>query len=321
MIKKTLMAGIAAGLTCLAALAGPAAAADYPSKPVQLVVPVGAGGDTDLNARLFAHYLEKELGQSMVIVNIKGAGGTIGMKRVMDAKPDGYTVLFYHGEAMIPQLMGLVNFGLDDFQMAGIGLLDNTTVLAVNKDAPYKTMSEFVSYGKAHPGDIEFAILTGGYPHLVGLALEDATGVKLNLVDVGGNAEKMVALKGNKTDLINIQYGLAKDYFAAGDFVSLGLLSPERNPLIPDVPTTAEQGIPMEFNKFFFFAMPKDTPKEIVDAFSAAIKKVDADPEFQAEAAKIYVTPTYMGPEEAKAYADKQRAVFAKYAAMLNASN
>lgn len=286
---------------------------NYPKKPIQVVVPVAPGGDTDTNARLFNRFLEKELGQSLVSVNIDGGGGTIGMRRVMSAKPDGYTAMFFHGEAMVPKLAGLVDIGIDSLQMVAIALTDNTTVLATHKDAPFKTMKELVEYAKANPGKVDFGMLTGGYPHLVGVALQKQLDVEMNLVDVGGNAAKIVALRGHKINLINVQYGLVKDYMTSGDFVNLGLLSPERNPLIPDVPTTAEVGYPLEFNKFFFFAMPKGTPQPIVEKFSAAVKRVVDNPEYQAEAKKFFLTPTYMGPEQASAYAAKQNEYFKQF--------
>lgn len=312
---------LAKALMLTAAVLAPvvAHAADYPKKPIQVVLPIAPGGDTDVNARLFNKYLEKELGQSLAVVNVDGGGGTIGMRRVMSAKPDGYTALFFHGEGMVPKLAGLVDFGLDAFQMVAVALVDNTTVLVTHKDAPYKTMNEMVDYAKAHPGEVEFGILTGGYPHLVGAALEKQLGAQMTLVDVGGNAAKIVALRGKKINLANVQYGIAKDYFASGDFINLGLLSKERNPLIPDVPTTAEQGYPLEFNKFFFFAMPKGTPKDVVDTFSGAVKRVVDNPEYQAEASKFYLTPTYMGPDEATQYAASQYQSLEQYQKLFTA--
>lgn len=292
---------------------GADAITSYPSKPIQIIVPVGAGGDTDLNARLFSKYLEQELGQSLAVVNVGGGGGTVGMQQVLDSKADGYTALFFHGEALVPKIAGLVDYGLEAFDMVGIGLLDDTTVLATHPGMPFKNLKEFVAYAKANPNKVEFAMMTGGYPHLVGIALQEEAGIKLNLVDVGGNAAKMVALKGRKTQVINIQYGLALDYFKAGDFVMLGLTSKERNPLFPDIPTTREQGLDLEFNKFFFFAMPKGTPQQIIDTFSAAMKRVVDNPAFKADAARYFVTPTYMGPAEATAHAQSVYEYFLKY--------
>lgn len=311
-----------AAFISLAAMTVPAVAqADYPEKSVQVIVPAGAGGDTDANARLFGKYLEEELGESVVIVNVKGGGGTIGMKRVLNAKPDGHTALFFHGEAMIPKLAGLVDYGIEAFQMVGIGVVDDTTVLATHPGMPYSTLQEMVDYARANPGEVEFGMATGGYPHLIGVALEDIAGIDLNLVDVGGNAAKTVALKGRNIDVINTQYGLTKDYFQAGDFVNLGLMSEQRNPLMDQVPTLEEQGFPAAFNKFFFYAMPKDTPAEVVDTFSSAMERVVNNPDYQAEAARLFVTPTYMDPEEGAKYAAKQYEYFSKFQDLFRAGS
>lgn len=297
------------------------ALADYPEKSIQVVVPAGAGGDTDANARLFAKYLEQELDQSMVIVNVKGGSGSIGMRRVMGARPDGYTALFFHGEAMIPKLAGISNMSIDSFQMLGVGVIDDTTVLATHTDAPYQTMSELVAYAKAHPGEVEFGMQTGGYPHLIGVALEQLADIDLNLVDVGGNAAKTVALKGKNIDVINTQYGLTKDYFKAGDFVSLGLLSKQRNPLFKEMPTLAEQGYPAAFNKFFFYAMPKGVSDDVIQTFSAAMKRVVNNPEYKAEAKRMFVTPMFMGPEAGAEYAAKQYDYFSQFQDLFRSGN
>ncbi|MCC8190497.1 MAG: tripartite tricarboxylate transporter substrate binding protein, partial [Planctomycetes bacterium] len=184
-MKKTI--GLAITLALLAVLATPAGEA-YPTKPVQVIIPLNPGGDTDVNGRLFCKYLEQELGQPVVVVNAGGGGGTIGTRRVIGSKPDGYTVLFYHTESMLPKIAGMVDYDLFDLDMCGIGILDDTTVLATYEGAPYQTLEEMVEYARANPGKVEFGMQTGGYPHLIGLALQEVTGATFNIVDVGGNA-------------------------------------------------------------------------------------------------------------------------------------
>ncbi len=283
-----------------------AADVEYPTDTVQLIVPLKPGGDTDLNARMFAKYLEQELGKSVVVVNVEGAGGTIGMDQVKDSKPDGHSVLFFHTEAMLTEIAGLIDYKLEEgFELAGTCIVDNTTVLATHKDAPYKTLPELVEYAKANPGEVEFGMQTGGYPHLIGLALEAITQTDFNLVDVGGNAAKTTALLGHKTDVINTQYGLNQEYFKNGEFINLGLCSKERNPLMPDLMTTTEQGFAMDFNKFFFCAMPKGTPEAVVNKFTAAMKAVCENPEFIAEASRSFLTAEYKNPQETLTYANE----------------
>ncbi len=306
---------------CILASAPLPASAAYPAKSIQVIAPANPGGDTDANARLYGRYLEKELGKPVVIVNVGSGGGIAGMQRVLSAKPDGYTVLFFHTEGLIPKIGGFINFDLLDFDICGMALLDDTTVLAVDKKAPYQTLPALVEYARANPGKVEFAMQTAGYAHIIGIGLEEAAKADFKMVDVGGNAAKLVALKGKKTDVISIQYALIRDYITAGEFTCLGLFSRMRNGLIPDVPTTKELGYPLEFNKFFIFAMPKGTPRPVIDAFSAALKKVVANKELQAEAKKMLLTPYYLPPAEARKHVEDVRAYLMQFQAKLQAQS
>lgn len=288
---------------------------EYPSSDIQLIVPVGAGGDTDANARLMARFVEKELDVAVPVVNVKGGSGTIGMEQVRTSEPDGYTGLFFHTEAMLPKIAGLYDYDLDDFKMAGVCLQANTTLLITHSDSGFATLDEFIAQAKERPGEIEYGMAVGGYPQLVGLALEQEAGIDLNLVDIGGNADKIAALAGHNTDIINVEYALVKDYIATGEFVPLALLSAERNPLFDDIPTAKEQGLNMEFGKFFFTCFPKDTPDEVVAVFSEAMKKTVENPEFVEAAEESYaLTAVYMDPEEAVAYAKEVHDNLMKYA-------
>jgi tripartite-type tricarboxylate transporter receptor subunit TctC len=112
------------------------AADNYPSKPIQVIIPLNPGGDTDVNGRLFCKYLEEELKQSVVVVNVAGGGGTVGTRRVITAKPDGYTALFYHTEVFLPKIAGMADFDLFDLDLCGVGILDDPTVLATHNEAP-----------------------------------------------------------------------------------------------------------------------------------------------------------------------------------------
>lgn len=278
----------------------------YPSDSIQVTVPVKAGGDTDANARLVTKYMEEELGVAMPVVNIEGSSGTVGMQKIKDAEPDGYNCLFFHTEAMIPKITGLIDYQLDAFKLAGVCLEANTTLLVTHKDSGFATLDEFIDEAKERPGEIEFGMAAGGYPNLVGAAIEEEAGIDLNLVDIGGNADKIAALAGHNTDIINIEYALAKDYLETGDFVALAVLNEERNELFPNIPTAKEQGLDVAFGKFFYVAFPKETPDEVVNTFSDAMEKVVANPEFVKAAKDTYaLTPIYMNPEEATDYAEE----------------
>ncbi len=297
-------------------------AADYPDGDIQIVVPVGAGGDTDANARLLAKYMEEELDVALPVVNIKGGSGTLGMEEVRNSEPDGYTALFFHAEAMLPKIAGLYDYNLDDFKLAGVCLQANTTLLITHNDSGFTTLDEFLEAAKAAPGTIEYGMAVGGYPQLVGLALEKEAGIDLNLVDIGGNAEKIAALAGHQTDIINVEYALVKDYIATGEFIPLALLSPERNPLFDDIPTADEQGLNMEFGKFFFVAFPKETPDDVITVFTEAMEKAVANEEFVKAAEESYaLTAIYMNPEEATEYAKGVEETLNKYGELFRNAN
>jgi tripartite-type tricarboxylate transporter receptor subunit TctC len=286
----------------------------YPQKPIQVVVPAGAGGDTDINCRILAKYLEKELGQSVVTVNVGGAGGTLGTRKVKDAAPDGYTALFFHPGMLLNKILGLADYSFQDFEVAALAVLDETNIFAANGKAPYNTMAELAKILKEKPKSLSFATEIGSFTHLHVLAFQDVAGVQFNIVDVGGAAAKTAALKGQQIDVIGTQYGLVKDYIKTGDFKAIGVLSDKRNPAFPDVPTFKELGFDVSFTKFFFYSFPKGTPKEIVDRFSAAVKKVVENPEYQKAAFDaLYVTPTYMGPKETFDFLTQQETMYKKY--------
>lgn len=319
-----LLAGCSGGSSSGGSSSGGSTAPEssYPEGDIQMVVPVGAGGDTDANARLFAQYAEKELGVAIPVVNVKGSSGTVGMEQVRTGEADGYQALFFHTEAMLPKIAGIYDYNLDDFRLAGVCLQANTTLLITHNDSGFTTLQEFIDAAKADPGNIEYGMAVGGYPQLVGLALEKEAGIDLNLVDIGGNADKIAALAGHNTDIINVEYALVKDYIATGEFIPLALLSAERNPLFNDIPTAKEQGLNMEFGKFFFVAFPKDTPDDAVNTFSAAMKAVVANPDFVKAAQDSYaLTPVYMDPAEATTYAKQIEESLLKYADLFTAAN
>ncbi|MDR1106885.1 MAG: tripartite tricarboxylate transporter substrate binding protein [Treponema sp.] len=299
---------------------GEASQKAFPSKPIQLVVPLKPGGDTDQNGRIFARYLSEVLGVTVVVVNIDGASGTVGTKNVVDAKPDGYTALFFHTESLLPKLAGMVDYDLFDLKMVGNILSDNTTILATHKNSGFKTLREFTAKAKSDSKKMQFGMATGAYPHLIGIALRQSAGVDINIVDVGGNADKTVALLGHKIEMINTQYGLTQDYFKSGDFICLGLLSENRNPLLSDIPTVKEQGYNMVFNKSFFMALPKNTPDEIRNTLGAATKKVCDNPAFKEEMAKYFIEVDYKDPVAADEYWKKVSGDFESFGPALKAA-
>ncbi|WP_227937375.1 tripartite tricarboxylate transporter substrate binding protein [Alkalihalobacillus deserti] len=277
---------------------GSEAASDYPTKPITVVVPAGAGGDTDANARLLGKYLEEELGQTIVISNVTGAGGTVGAREVLDADADGHTVLFFHNSLLLNRILGLVDFSYDSFKLAGIPVLDQGNTFMVAGDSEFENLQDMVEFARANPGEVSIATEVGGFTHLQLLALEKDQGIELNIVDVGGASDKIAALLGGHIDIVPTSLGLVKDYVESGDMRSLGIMAKERVDLMPDVPTFIEQDVNTSFEKFFFYGFGPETPDEFVEKFSKAVENVVNNEQYVAEAEKFLVSPTFMNPEE-----------------------
>ena len=294
----------------------PGAETDYPKKAITVVVPAGAGGDTDSYARIFGKYLEQELGQPVVISNVGGAGGTVGLRQVKDSQADGYTAVFYHGSALLNTIMGLADFDVrTDMRVADIPIRDNTQMIFADAKK-FQSLEDVVAKCKAEPESVIFGRETGTQAHLVALALEEAAGVKFNQVDIAAGFSNLIAaLMGGQIDLFFMTYGSAQDYIASGDIIPLGVLSEERAAAMPDLPTFKEQGMDLVFEKFFFYGFPKDTPDEVVEKFNAAVEKVTASEACREEIAKFGLTPQYLDPAATGEYFDTMYDFYSKYAA------
>lgn len=254
----------------------------WPEKPVTFVVAASAGGDTDITARLAAKYLEKELGQTIVIQNIGDSSGTVASKTVKDSEPDGYTFLCYHPGILLNTIFGLTSYSYEDFEIAGPIAKDYGTCWAVSADAPYDDVKGLVEYSKDH--DVTFATGIGAHSHATVLGMQAlAPDLNVTIVDSGSAAEKVAAVLGGQLDVLFGQYGATKDYVTNGDFKVLGIFAEERNEMFPDVPTFKEQGYDLNFEKYYFLAAPKGTEEAIMSKMETALKNLSENAEYAKE--------------------------------------
>lgn len=271
---------------------------NYPTKPIQVILPYTTGGDTDVAARVIGKYLSNELKKPVVVTNMPGSSGAVAINKVASSDPDGHTVLFHHTAMLIGSMLGLTDKSYNDFTPGGIAMGSLSQVWVVKSSSGFKSIQDVVSKAKAQPESVKFATLFGNFTHLEALAFEKSAGVKLKKVDAGAASEHLAALLGGHVDMISIQYNLIADYVEKGDLIPLAVLCAETNPLIPKVKTMKQQGIDMNFEKMYYYMFPKNTPKEVVDVFAAALKKVADNPQYQAEAKKMYMSPLYKSPAE-----------------------
>jgi tripartite-type tricarboxylate transporter receptor subunit TctC len=286
-----LLTAIAAFSIPLLALAGEA---QFPSKPVIMVVPFSAGGPTDTVARNLAQAMSKALGQQVIIENTAGAGGTVGAAKVSRAKPDGHTVLLYHiGMSTAPALYRKLAFNpLADFSYIG-EVADVPMVLIGKKDLPPKDVKELVSYIKANKEKLNYGNAgLGAASHLCGLLLMSTLGTDVQTVPFQGTAPALAALMGGQIDFMCDQTTNTTGQIQSGAVKAYGVTSDKRVPSLPDVPTLQEQGLKgFEVNVWHALYAPKGTPKAAVDKLNAALRSALQDPSYQKALEKLGASP------------------------------
>lgn len=279
---------------------GLAGAAEYPKSAISLIVPAAAGGGTDLTARLFAKYASEILGQPIVVVNVGGAAGFNGCKRVHDAAPDGYTVLFFHNNGLVlNKISGVAPYSLEGFEACPRTTADSATGFFVNATSPWKTMPEFIEGVRAAPGKYSTATEVGGYTYYMILSLQNKFGIKFKIVDVGGNSEKSTALLGGHIDSMPNSFTTNQGYVKSGDFRCLGFVNDTRSTAFPDIPTCREQGLDYSYPGYqigTFF--PLKTPKEIIAKFDEVAAKVSQNEQYQAALKKLGFSISYLPSNE-----------------------
>lgn len=269
--------------TVLGVIAPDARAQDaYPSRPITVVVPFSAGGTTDIVARLMAEHMSRTVGQQLVVENVTGAGGTLGVTRVSRAAPDGYTILMGNLGTQAASVGLYPKLAYDprtDFEPI-MNSASTPMLVVAKKDLPVKDFKEFVAYLKANAPKMNYG--TGGVgstSHLTCLFLETLVGVKPQHVPYRGSGPALTALLGGQVDYVCDQTVGIVPTVQAKQANGLVVAVPQCLAVVPDVPTSAEQGLP-QFQATGWNALfaPKGTPKEIVAKLNSAARAALADP-------------------------------------------
>lgn len=271
-----------------------------PDSTVSIVVPAGAGGNTDLSARLFAQCAHELTGVDFIVVNSNGAAGSIAANQVLAAKPDGLTMLYGHTLVNVANIAGVTDYNYTAFKLGPTFALDPAQQLYVNPEK-YASLDDFIEAAKAAPGELKACTEVGAYTYYELLAFEQAAGIDLDLVDVGSNSDKIAALLSGQVDLMPGSYINTKDYIEAGEFMALGAPTEERYDIISDIPTFKEQGIDLVYpNCEFSLYFPKDTPDEIIQWYDDLVKEITTDPETQQAIRDLQMEPYYLSPEDSE---------------------
>lgn len=304
--KEGLLTLAAAGM--VAALAAPAAAQDYPSQPVTVVVPGAAGGGGDFVGRLLAEKMSEHLSQPVVVENRPGSNGNLAASYVSRAEADGYTLLLAYSGSHVANPSLFPNLGWDPVEsFEPIALAVKAPhVIVVRKDLPVDNLKELVDYAKAHPGELTFASSgIGSIQHIGTEQLARSTGVEMLHVPYGGAGPAMNDMLGGRVDLIVTTPPSVVGHVQAGAVKALALASPERHPMLPDVPTTAEAGFEgFELEAWFGLYAPAGTPEDAVATLSEVAAQAINSADFRERAQGRGTQAAYMS---ADAFADFTR--------------
>jgi tripartite-type tricarboxylate transporter receptor subunit TctC len=297
--RRTAICLIAMGISALASIPG-ASAQNYPTRPVKWVVGYPPGGATDIIARLIGQRLSERLGQQFVIENKPGAGNNIATESVINAEPDGYTVLLVNPANYInASLYANLKFNVvrDIAPVAAFNRVPN--VMTVNKDVPAKTVAEFIAYVKADPSKVNMASSGNGTSvHLSGEMFMMMTGVKMQHVPYRGAAPAITDMLGGQVQLIFDNMPSILQHIRAGSLRALAVTSTTRSALLPDVPVMADTVPGYEASALFGMGAPKKTPPEIIEKLNKEINAVLAEPAIKAKLIDLGGEPL-IGPPDA----------------------
>ena len=291
--------------TAFAALAMPALAQTWPTKPVKIVVPFGPGGPADVFARIVGQGLTESFKQQFVIENKPGAGALIGTEVVAKAPPDGYTLLMMSNTHTVNEtLFAKRPYDLmrDLIPVAPVNSTD--LVMVVHPSVPAKTLQEFVALAKAQPGKLSYASSGPGTPyHMAGELFKSMSGIDILHIPHKGSAEARNDVMGGHVQMMFDAVTAMKGSIDAGEVRALATTGLQRSSVMPNVPTVNESGVPgYEATIWLGIMAPKGTPKEIVDKLNAEIGKIIAKPEIRDAWAKQGAVPMTMTPEQFGAF-------------------
>ncbi|MDR1827611.1 MAG: tripartite tricarboxylate transporter substrate binding protein [Methylobacteriaceae bacterium] len=288
-------------------VAAPASAADFPQRPITLVVPWGAGGGSDIIARTLVSPLEKELGKPVIVTNKAGGSGTIGTSFVAHSRPDGYTVGLINNTGLIHQIhYGGLEYTREDLDPLCL-FLKVPVFLVVNSASPIKTLDDYVKTAKEKDGALTLGVAAvGGGTHLPIELFFEKAGIKVQPMPFkDGGSGVLTALVGNHIDSGVIHPSEAYGQYKAGNLRVLGVLDETRLEAYPEIPTFKESGYDATGQVWRSFVVPKGTPKEVKDILVKAIETATKDPTYLETLAKIGDLPTWMGPEEFAKYLEE----------------
>lgn len=309
------MAGVFAALSGIAAAAAPPAKPNYPTKPIRMIIPFGAGGFSDVVGRIVAQKLSESLGQTVVSDNRPGASGIVGTDIVVHAIPDGYTLLLNSFNHVVnPSLMRPPYDPIKDFTVISLIAEGPPLVMLVNPKSPVKSVQDLIATAKQKPGQLNYGssgIGTSG--HLIGELFKLKTGVNIVHVAYKSSATSMLAIVGGEITMISTYMPTALPQIKSGRLRPIAMTGSRRSPVIPDVPTMAESGVPgIEVSGFAGLLAPPKLAQALVRQLHGEMVKMAKDPDFVQRYMSYDMRPVASTPQEFVSYMQREIARWAE---------
>lgn len=263
---------VTATAMCASMLTVSAMAADFPGKKqITIVCPYAAGGASDTTSRIFASEFEKAIGTTVLVQNTTGASGAIGLETVRNSKPDGYTIAYMPVESTMLSSLGYTDLTTDDFRFIGRAMTIPAAI-TVKADSEWETFEDFIAYAKEHPGEVRVGNSgTGSIWQVAAASVEETCGVEFNHVPFSdGAASAVTALLGGNIEAVAVSPSEVYTNVEAGDLRTLVVLGESASSVLPDVPVATDLGYDIVIQGWGGFAVPKDTPDDIVEILETA---------------------------------------------------
>ncbi len=286
--------------TCLAIIAGAASAADYPTKPIKLVVAWSPGGTTDILARIIAQGLSEKLGETVLVENKPGGGNNIGTEYVIRSAPDGYTLNMTNpANAINATLYKNLPFNFINDTVPVAGVVRTPNVMVITGALPVKTVAEFIAYCKANPTTVNMASSgSGSSIHLSGELFKIMTGCKMAHIPYKGAGPALNDLIAGQVQVMFDNLPSSAGFIKDGRIRALAVTTSVREASLPNVPTVAETVAGYEASAWFGISAPKGTPRDIVEKLNTAVNQLLAEPKIQKRLSELGGTPIPGTPED-----------------------
>jgi tripartite-type tricarboxylate transporter receptor subunit TctC len=282
--------------TSLCPIVSSAHAADYPTKPVTLLITFEAGGTTDVATRLFVKYWQEKFPQNINVLNIPGAGGNVGIAEAKKQNPDGYYLVVQSGPFAMNHALGSANFTWEEFEPVSL-IFESYMALCVQNSSSIKTFEDFAAEVKKRPGEFKYGLYAGSPMTSTVLALQDFLATKFHVVDIPQS--KSTELLAGRIEAYSDAFAQMKPLIDSGDFRCLGVFANDRISEYPDIPTMKEKGVDyiITEQKYGIWA-PKGTPADILEFLNASIKDTYQNPEYAKDLTKMGFTPIFTTRQE-----------------------